>query len=83
MVQCHKIMKSFEQAKFKDAPCISNAYVKFIMTNSSSDSLTAKVTALQQQLKELTKISKSASTSAISASNAATEAKQLITELKK
>lgn len=74
-------MKEFENASFKDHPVISAEYTKFIMRNSASDVTTSKISKLEEEVKALDKLTKSAEKSAINASNTADVTSKALKEL--
>jgi hypothetical protein len=80
-IQSHDVMTRYKKAQFKDDPSISAEYIKFLATNSGTDSLTARLLVVEEATKESSKQLKSAVTGSSTAASKADDAKKLIVEL--
>jgi hypothetical protein len=83
-LQSLEIMNQFKAQAFKDHPAIASEYVKFLVTNTGIDSLERlfkRVDTFDEQIKEIQKGVKAATTAATTASNKVDELKKSNTEL--
>jgi hypothetical protein len=64
-IQCLEIMQQFKSRSFKDHPAIASEYVKFLVTNTGIDSLERlikRVDTLDENIKDIQKSVKAATT---------------------
>jgi hypothetical protein len=83
-LQALEIMNQFKAHAFKDHPAIASEYGKFLVTNTGIDALDRlikRVDAFEDQIKELHKSVKAATTAATTASNKVDELKKANTNI--